>query len=309
MIHANTGGTALPITLYDYQIECIETILKAREENSGLFRCGAMLPTGTGKTIIQLELVESLGKSKDVALIVPYDHLVTNAYDTLLLKYEPSDIGIVKAEKNEIDRPIQIVSIETVIRENRMELLAGKYNTIIVDEMHLFMTKRRQEAINKLLGPEATLIGFSATILRQDRIGLSQLFGKLVYQKPLWEMIARGYLCPLSGIRLTAKVDTTGINFNKQADVDGKMGSILSSVDHLKLIYEGWFKNAHDRVTIAFTPTIAMAQDCASYFSEKGISADWVCGAGEQFRRKKCNERLTYLHGVRRRFYLIVQSS
>lgn len=278
------------IRLRDYQEECIQTVLDGRDK--GLSRMAVQLPTGTGKSIIQATLIERLLADGQAALVVPFDHLVDNALRNLHLLFDDFDLGIVKAKRNEYDKRVNILSVQTATRENRMAPLRKRYKLLIVDEMHYFLSKKWRAVLDELVADDGIIIGFSATILRSDRQSLAAVFGQLVYQKPLWEMIAKGWLAPLKGVRLDAQIDLDSVKQTAGDFDDNALASILSTEQCLELLYDGWQQQAKDRITIAFTPTIKMAVECAQYWTERGVSADWVCGAGEILPQKEMERKI-----------------
>lgn len=278
------------VKLRDYQIEAINAVISAKSK--GLTKMGLLLPTGTGKSIIQAALIKELMGTDQVAFIVPFDHLIDNALKNLHLMFSSDEIGIVKAKHNDFERKINIVSIQTALRENRMADLKGRYKLVVVDEMHLFLATKFMAALNELIADDGICVGFSATILREDRKSLAKVFGQLVYHKTLWEMIAKGWLAPLKGIQLNAKIDFSKIKQTAGDYDDGELASILSTNECMELLYQGWKDNAGDRVTIAFTPTIDMAVKCADFWKRRGIAADWVCGAGSVLPQKEMEEKI-----------------
>lgn len=278
------------ITLRDYQLEAIAAVVSGKEK--GLTRMGILLPTGTGKSLIQSSLIKEMMGTDQVAFVVPFDHLIDNALKNLHLIFSADDIGIVKAKQNDFEKRINIISIQTALRENRMADLKGRYKLVVVDEMHLFLATKFMNALNDLIATDGICVGFSATILREDRKSLSKVFGQLVYHKTLWEMIAKGWLTPLKGIQLNARIDLSKVKQTAGDYDDGELASILSTNECMELLYQGWKENAGDRVTIAFTPTIDMAVKCADFWKRRGVSADWVCGAGSVLPQKEMAEKI-----------------
>ena len=275
------------ITLRDYQQECLDNIMKEVEQ--GTEAAGIHLPTGTGKSIIQVTAIKQLlerDPESQAALVVPADHLVKNALKNLHLLFRDDEIGIVKSTKNDFLKRVSIVSIQTALREHRMNELHARYRWVIVDEMHMFLAKKFRTALEGLQAPHGMRIGFSATILREDRKSLSTVFGKLIYHKSLWEMIGKGWLAPLKGLRLDAEIDLDSIDIVAGDYNEKQLADVLSTDNAIEMLYKGWKEHAGDRVTMAFTPTIAMAQTCANYWNSKNEKADWVCGTGPKLSEK-----------------------
>lgn len=280
------------IQLRDYQEEAINAVCEGKHKHY-LDRMGVMLPTGTGKSIIQAVLASKLHPDTRTAIVVPWDHLVQNALSTLSILYDQMDIGVVKAEQNDIDNRFVIISIQTILREHRLAPLRKRFQTVIVDEMHYFMATAWRTAVQQLLSDTGTLVGFSATIAREDRKSLHHMFGELVYYKSIAEMIDRGWICDLEGIRIDAKVDLRSISHDNKDFSDEDLEKILNTEQCLELLYDGWQRFAGDRVTMAFTPTVKMAHDCMEFWKSKGVPASFVCGAMTHDNAKEAIEEFT----------------
>ena len=282
-----------PWTPYDYQSEALDVILK--EVQSGLTRGGIMLPTGTGKTVIEILSIDKLQRYP-AAVVVPFDTLVDNTLAALRLMYEEEDIGVVKAELNQWDRKIVVISIQTITREKRRELLAKRFKYVVADEMHLMLAAKFGPALLDIVAEDGLLLGFSATVGREDRVALSKVFGKLIFYRSLPQMIDEGYLCNLIGIKIDAQIDLSSLPFGDDYR-DSDLEQILNTEECLELLYQGWKQHASDRVTIAFTPTVKMAQDCAAFWKAKGELADWVSGAGEHLSEKEMDQKIARFVG------------
>ena len=102
---------------------------------------------------------------------------------------DDANVGVVKAERNEIDKQVVVGSVQTVSRENRLEQLPQDFDFIITDECHhsAAATYRR---IYEYLGVistddgeeqkgDALHLGVTATPERTDKIGLDDVFDEI----------------------------------------------------------------------------------------------------------------------------------
>src|ERR1700728_1214277 len=99
----------MTIALRDYQQECLETILN--EFKAGINRQLVSLPTGSGKTVIMSAIAKQLNKK--TILLAHREELITQAVDKFKLFWPGVDIGVCKAERDEIDHQVVIGSIQT----------------------------------------------------------------------------------------------------------------------------------------------------------------------------------------------------
>jgi len=122
------------IEIRDYQKDCLKSVFEAFRDE-GVSKPLVVLPTGTGKTVIFAYIIKATqGRS---LVLVHRDELLAQAEDKLLTVHEGADIGIVKAERNELDHQVTITSVQTLSREKRLRQLA---NMDIMDYPSTFHT-------------------------------------------------------------------------------------------------------------------------------------------------------------------------
>ncbi len=134
--------------------------------------------------------------------------------------WDDASVGVVKAERNEIDKQVVVGSVQTVSRENRLEQLPQDFDFIVTDEAHhgAAATYRR---IYEYLGimqrdnegdiwSDALHLGVTATPQRTDKIGLSDIFDKVVFHRSIRDFIP-DYLCDLRCVRIMTHVSVDGV--------------------------------------------------------------------------------------------------
>src|SRR5215475_9855014 len=101
------------MNLRPYQIDCVDAI--EQKFALGLRRLLVVLPTGTGKTIIFANLIE---RRPGRALVLAHrDELIEQSVEKIVLVSPGSDIGVVKASRNETTARIIVASIQTISRQ------------------------------------------------------------------------------------------------------------------------------------------------------------------------------------------------
>lgn len=203
------------IELRPYQHECIEAIETA--ENNGTNRQLVALPTGTGKTIIFTTVAKK--RNGRTLILAHRDELIEQAVDKLTMVWDDANVGVVKAERNEIDKQIIVGSVQTVSRENRLEQLPTDFDFIVSDEAHHSAAATYQR-IYKYLGvmveeseelkTDILHLGVTATPQRTDKIGLSDTFDKIVFHRSIRDFIP-DYLCDLRCVQITTYVNIDGV--------------------------------------------------------------------------------------------------
>src|SRR5207245_9609855 len=100
--------------------------------------------------------------------------------------------GVVKAERDEHDAPVVVASVQTAYRPDRLARLGTDFNTVIVDEAHHATATTYQTILDHVrAGESSLLLGVTATPYRSDGTGLGMIFGEIVYQRSILDMVGR----------------------------------------------------------------------------------------------------------------------
>lgn len=265
------------ITLRPYQVDAVKAVNQAERE--GTRRPLVVHPTGTGKTVTFSSLIRdraSLGRS---LVLVHRDELASQAVDKLGWIAPELTTGVVKAERNEIDRDVVVASVQTAHRDNRLAGL-GEFATIVVDEAHHAPAPSYVKILTALgsFSPYGPLtVGFTATPERDGKtLGVWE---KVVSYMSIREAIYGEYLCPI----LPAQTVETSMDLDKVRRsggdyADGSLGTALEDSGAIEQIADAYVTHAKDRKGVAFTPTVKTAQHLAEALRSLGIAAEAVYG-------------------------------
>jgi ATP-dependent helicase IRC3 len=241
-----TATRALTIALRDYQGEEVRAVQDAFED--GITRPLVALPTGTGKTVIFSHLI---GQRPGRALVLGHlDQLIKQATDKLLMVNPDFQIGVVKAEENEVTAPVVVASVPTLARQDQLEQLNAHFNTIIVDEAHHAVADSYQRILEHVgsFAPDGPLtVGFTATPERGDKVGLGKVWEKIVYQKSLLDMITQGYLCDLRAVRVSVQVNLDRVRTRHGDFIESELESALLNADAPEHIVAAYQRHAPGR--------------------------------------------------------------
>lgn len=267
------------ITLRDYQEEALGKIDEAEER--GVKRQLGVAATGLGKTIIFSTLAER--RRVPTLILAHRDELISQAADKLLSVWPDAEIGVVKASRNEVDKPIVVASVQTLARRSRLEQLPqGHFGLVITDEAHHAKADSYQRIYDHLgCGTEdgPLHVGVTATPDRGDGKGLDDIYDEITFVYDLLWGIRAGYLSDLRGLRIYLKdVDFTKAKVRQGDYATGETGQMLEDADAPALIADAWLEHASDRKTIVFTPTVATAEQTRDEFLDRGIEAAMVSG-------------------------------
>lgn len=274
-----------------------------------------VMATGTGKTYTSVSLISELQNEQEmkrvlwgthleelveqsaIALLsemdlMPYDSLlaiINNAGGLLELirnnkndmfldnntKLILSNIGIVKADLFDIDKPIVVASMQTLHR--RLERIPNNWFDIMVcDEAHLFGANTFVKSVNYF--DVKLRLGLTATPHRTDGMLMGDIFDKIVYEYGIDKGIEDGYLCELDAKRIATninidKVRTTAGEFN-QKDLEVLVNTPVRN----NMIVDKYNEYAAGRQFIAYCVDVQHARDLNDAFLMKGFKTNFIVG-------------------------------
>jgi ATP-dependent helicase IRC3 len=262
-----------PLALRAYQQDALAAIEAA--EARGVRRQLIALPTGTGKTIIFVHLLQQRGGR--ALILVHRDELLQQVSEKLAL-VGLRDVGIVKAEHDQHDRPVVVASVQTLSRDTRLARVTADFETIIVDEAHHATADSYRKVLAHVgaFAPDGPLVtGWTATAERADGTALGDVFQEIVFEKPLLEMIRAQYLCDVKAVQVHLAVDFNSLHTRAGDFIETESERLLLAADAPAHVVEAYQAHAADRTrTIVFTPTITVAHAMADAFTDAGIAAE-----------------------------------
>lgn len=257
----------LTASLRDYQAAAINksrSLLKTKQ------RLIISAPTGAGKTIIGAGIIQlALAKNKKILFIAHRHELLSQCADKLQ-QYGINDIAFIIAGKPAGEAPVQIASIQTLIRR---ELPPS--DLIIIDEAHHAVSPTYKTIIAQY--PSAKVIGLTATPERLDGKGLDELFEEIVEVTNIPQLIAQGFLIdPSCYIGLspdldklkTCNGDYSEVALQRRANKKYLIGDIVKT----------WTERARNHKTIVFATGVEHSQNIVQQFKNAGISAAHLDG-------------------------------
>lgn len=264
--------------LRPYQAEA-KTAIQA-EWAKGNNKTLAVMPTGTGKTIVFSKLSEDCVRDGERVLILAHrGELLDQAADKLS---QATGLGcaVEKAEDTCLGSWYRVVvgSVQSLMRESRLARFPVDYfNTIIVDEAHHCLSDSYQRVLNYF--DQAKVLGVTATPDRGDMRNLGQYFESLAYEYTLPRAIKDGYLCKIKAQTIPLKLDLTGVG---QQAGDFKTSDLGTALDpYLYQIADEMAKYCMDRKTVVFLPLIKTSQKFRDILESKGFRAAEVNGESQ----------------------------
>lgn len=262
------------VALRPYQANAIAAIYSACAR--GIRRQVLALPTGTGKTVVFVELIRQRGGR--ALILVHRDELIGQTLDKLDI-VGLNDVGVVKAERDEHDHQVVLASVQTLARPNRLARLVPDFETVVVDEAHHAPaeTYRRVLTFARVFDHDGPLLlGATATPERADGTGLDEIFTEIVYRRTIPEMVAEGWLCDLRALRVGLDVSFDGLHVRAGDFIDGEVERTLIEANAPKHVLAGYLQHARNRKGLVFTPTVHVAHLMADAFRAAGLAAEAV---------------------------------
>jgi superfamily II DNA or RNA helicase len=276
----------MSLSLRDYQIECVDTVLA--EYSSGIKRQIISLPTGSGKTVVMASIAKQLNKK--TLLLAHREELLTQSIDKFKLFWPNVDIGLCKAEYNEIHNQVVVGSVQTCCRPNRLDSLREQgFELLLIDEAHHSVSDSYQSIINALgfaNGSHRLMVGVTATPMRSDKQGLGDIFEKLVFSRSIATMIRGNYLSPVAGRKILTNFSFDRIK-TKNGDFDlGELAEAVNTSERNAFIASKFKEYASSRKGVAFCVDVQHCKDLSNAFREAGINSMAVYGDMPAIERK-----------------------
>lgn len=287
-----------PFRLRDYQVETIEAVYDSWKRE--VRRPAVVLPTGAGKTVVFSHIVHDVQNNRITdlqfnpgpAIVLAHrKELIDQAVNKLRITDRSLRIGVCKATRDEIrGRDVIVASTQTLARGRAARLRALNPSVVIVDEAHHYTSKTYLKVMEELGvyeedGPRA--LGVSATLARNDKRHLAQLWEEVVYELPIQWMVDHGYLLIPSGRRV--KIEGLSLDEVKKVHGDlheGALGEAMSKAAAPEVIAKFYVEHASDRQGIVFATNVELSKQQALAFRELGVPAAHADGSmGEEERQ------------------------
>jgi superfamily II DNA or RNA helicase len=155
------------ITLRKPQRKIVGDFFSFLEENpsGGIISAG----TGTGKTIMGIEIILRLGKK--ALVIVPTERIFRQWIDRIRDKTDIKKVGVIRGPLCDYEHPISVAMLHSISKK-RFDFLYEEFGTVVFDEVHTISTEYFNTVAPKFWCK--TRVGLSATPRRKD--GMQNVF-------------------------------------------------------------------------------------------------------------------------------------
>lgn len=243
----------------------------------GIGRTLLVLPTGCGKTIVFVKIIEDMVRNGERVLILAHrGELLDQAADKMQ-KAVGLGCAVEKAGQSCLGTWYRVVvgSVQTLMREKRLSQFDKNYfQTIVIDEAHHAVSDSYQRVLEHF--SSAKVLGVTATPDRGDMRNLGKVFEILAYEYTMPKAIREGYLVPIKALTIPLSLDLSGVSV--QAG-DFKAAEISTALDpYLEQIATEMEKVCKTRKTVVFLPLVKTSQKFRDILNAHGFQAAEVNG-------------------------------
>lgn len=227
-----------------YQRECLDVI---QQQPPGSYLCN--LATGLGKTWI----FTHIPRQGRVLVLAHREELVRQP-----AKYYDCPVGFEIAKDTSNGEEVVIASVQSLVR--RLDRFDPEdFDMLITDECH-HAAANTYRKIYDYFHPRLHL-GFTATVMRGDKVRLNNVFSKIIFQRDLRWGIQNGYLCDIFCKRIDIGYDLTAVRTRNGDYAPGELDEAMDgTADAIAQAYREHAVGA----TLIFAVSVNHANEIAS---------------------------------------------
>ena len=258
-----------------------------------------VLPTGTGKTVVFVHLVDREVSGR-ILILAHREELIWQAAAKveIITGTKPSiEMADYRADEGFFNRTKVVVSsVQTQNASNRLlKFDPTQFSMVIIDEAHHAPAKSYKRIIDyyKQNNPEIKILGVTATPDRADEKALGMIFDSVAYEYKIHDAIADGWLVPIVQRSVVVNsLDYSGIK-TTAGDLNGKqLAAVMEYEKNLHGIATPTLEIIGDRKTLVFAASVAHAERLCEIFNRhKFGSSEWVCGKTPKDSRRETLRR------------------
>jgi DNA repair protein RadD len=265
------------IQLRDYQLAIIQKTRRA--VSLGKRHLLVVLPTGGGKTMVAGQIsAGAVQRGNTVLFLVHRRELAFQARERFEAFGLGQEVGLIMASEDpDLNRPIQIASIQTYIR--RLQLDDPEWNVwfhrasvVVVDEAHHAIAPS-YKAVLDLYNGKAVILGLTATPCRSDGRGLGEMYEEIVSGARIADLTRDGYLVPMVYYAPHTpdlqKIKTVAGDYCQK-----ELGAVMDKPKLVGDIFENWARIAPDRQTIIFATNVKHSRHIQNEFEHRGVAIE-----------------------------------
>jgi len=260
--------------LRDYQTDIIDRLEYSWQHGSRSVM--VQMPTGTGKTVVAVDVVaRHIGSDQDNrVIVVAHRHEILEQIRETLAHH-----GLAAALAGGIVRVESIQSLARLADRQgacRSKTDCGQATMVVIDEAH-HATARTYRMLWQMFG-RAKFMGLTATPCRMKQEGFTELFDTLICSRSVRTFIQEGwlahydYICVRPDSEMRTRIETL-----KKRGADGdyqrkELGGVMDNRACIGQLYNSYKKYADGRQGIIYAIDRTHAAHIREYYRERGES-------------------------------------
>jgi len=238
-----------------YQSDGNDAVWKYMAEKSG--NPVVVLPTGAGKSLlIALLIQQALEFGGRVVVLAHRKELLQQNADEIRGLIPGVDVGIYSAglKSREIHNAVVVAGIQSVYR--KAEDL-GRRHLILVDEAHLISDLEESMYGQFLAAMKANeglrIVGLTATAFRTGTgpiCGPDRIFQRVVFEAKTAQLIAEGFLCPITNKVAEAEVNTDKVGLRGGEFIESELQAAFDVDEKVQAACAEILEKTQDRHSI-----------------------------------------------------------
>ena len=277
------------LTLRKYQEDAVNLTYQWMSLNDG--NALIVLPTGSGKSLIQAKIVDDVlthWPDQRIICVTHVKELISQNHAELLGLIPNAPAGIYSAGlgRREKDAQILFCGIQSVY--NKAQDLQ-RCNLLVIDEAHLLadaqtsMYRQFIDSLKRINCGHLRVLGLTATPYRTNSGSLVEsegsLFDAISYEIGLLDLINQGYLSKLISKRTVTQLDTTGVavrggdyvpgQLEAAVDVDATTQAACDEIIYFGKGRKGW---------MVFGSGVKHCKHIAEALAARGIAVECIFG-------------------------------
>ena len=282
--------------LRPYQEEAVQSIESGWAESDSQL---LVLPTGTGKTIVFVHLIDRTAYGRTL-ILARREALIWQAAAKVevITGSRPSiEMADYRADEGFFRRtPVVVSSVQTQNAGQRLlKFDPTQFNLVVIDEAHHAPARSYQKIIDyyRLKNPKIRILGVTATPDRADKKALGMIFDSVAYEYLIHDAIADGWLVPITQRSVVVNsLDYSGIK-TTAGDLNGKqLAAVMEYESNLQGIAVPTIEIVGGRKALVFASSVAHAERLCEIFNRYSrFSAEWVCGKTPKDARRETLRR------------------
>lgn len=271
--------------LRPYQQAAVDGIFQSLESYKSTI---AVLPTGTGKTVLFSEVAKRWPGR--IMVLAHRRELLDQAQDKL--EHATGEkTSLEQGSNRAFNMARLIVASKDSLHEKRLTRF-GDVSLLIIDEAHRSVGKSYTRVVDHLRAknPELRLLGVTATPKRHDKKAMGMQFEDVAFQYEIHDAIGDGWLVPLA----SRIVHLEGLDLSECRTTAGDLnGKDLALAVEKEKVVQGYAdaivrEGAGRNHIMAFCASVAQTEQLASILDRHNAGrVEWVCGDAQRCHPEK----------------------